>query len=184
MEGWVGHGHPEHLIEHQGVRGIQGPGPEEAGGALGARKESRSDVPRGAGTHDSQGQGGPGRGAQALGYTAVAHPPGSHRGQEFVISPVPMCPISSAFCLACFRACLPPSHMSRPRRWPGADHRDRSLYGCPQGLQSSKGGARRQMSSTKHKPVCTRQSQEANGAGLCCIISHRVNTHRNLPTES
>lgn len=43
----------KHLVEHQGVRGIQGPGPEEAGGALGARKDSRSDVPRGAGTHDS-----------------------------------------------------------------------------------------------------------------------------------
>lgn len=47
MKGWIGHGHREHLVKHEGVRGVQGPGPEQAGGAFGAGKDSHTDVPRG-----------------------------------------------------------------------------------------------------------------------------------------
>ena len=62
MKGWVGHGHPEHLVEHQGVRGVQRPGPEQAGGTLGAGKDSHANVPRGTETQESLGQVSPGLG--------------------------------------------------------------------------------------------------------------------------
>lgn len=47
MKGWIGHGHRKHLVKHESVRGIQRPGPEQAGGAFRAGKDSHTDVPRG-----------------------------------------------------------------------------------------------------------------------------------------
>ena len=66
--------------------------------------------------------------------------------------------VSNLVCLLlCLLSGLPSSF---PRHTPGAgwvQTTETSSYCCPRGLRSSTGGAWRQMSSMKHKPVCTRQ---------------------------
>lgn len=49
MKGWVGHGHPECLIEHEGICRVQRPGSEQAGAAFRARQDGYTDVPGGGG---------------------------------------------------------------------------------------------------------------------------------------
>ena len=156
MKGWVGHGHPEHLVEHQGVRGIQGPGPEQAGGALGARKDSRSDVPRRAGTHDSwcQVSLGPGLRPEA---TRLLQTPQETTEDKSLSFPQSLCVQSH---LPSIVPAFGPAFLLPTCHTPGAgwvQTTETSSYCCPRGLQSSTGGAWRQMSSMKHKPVCTRQ---------------------------
>lgn len=47
MKGWVGHGHPECLIEHEGICRVQRSGSEQAGAAFRARQDGYTDVPGG-----------------------------------------------------------------------------------------------------------------------------------------
>lgn len=47
MKGWVGHGHPECLIEHEAICRVQRPGSEQAGAAFRARQDGYTDVPGG-----------------------------------------------------------------------------------------------------------------------------------------
>lgn len=54
MKGWVGHGHPECLIEHEGICRVQRPGSEQAGAAFRARQDGYTDVPGGDGTEPSE----------------------------------------------------------------------------------------------------------------------------------
>jgi hypothetical protein len=47
VKGWVGDGHPECLIEHEGICRVQRPGSEQAGAAFRARQDGYTDVPGG-----------------------------------------------------------------------------------------------------------------------------------------